>query len=71
MKKLAYEEGHFGIGSGEAPDFSRIYFQEKLPLFDIEEDSYWLVEKSLYQPEPGPAEVKIYKSITLSGRVDA
>lgn len=44
--------GEYAIGAGDGTDFRRIFYQETVPLFDVEDDTYWLVDKSLYQPKP-------------------
>lgn len=51
--------GEFAIASGDGSRFTSIYYQEKVPLFDVNDDTYWLVDKSLYtKPEPIPANPK-------------
>jgi hypothetical protein len=84
-----YYQEQFAIAAGEPPDFTKIYFKETIPLFEVTDPNYWLVDKSLYQPkieepvpgpEPGPnppqpppspsPEVKKYKTINISGKVD-
>jgi len=44
--------GEYAIGAGDGTTFRRIFYQETVPLFDVEDDTYWLVDKSLYQHVP-------------------
>jgi hypothetical protein len=52
------------IASGESAPYTRYYLQENVPYFDIEDSTYWLVDKSLKpapevpvsEPSPGEAE---------------
>lgn len=46
--------GEYAIGAGDGKDFRRIFYQEEVPLFDVQDPTYWLVDKSLYQPKPAP-----------------
>lgn len=39
--------GEFCIATGDGTTFTRYFFQETIPFFDIEDTTYWLVEKSL------------------------
>jgi hypothetical protein len=39
--------GEFCIATGDGSNFTRYFFQETIPFFDIEDTTYWLVEKSL------------------------
>ena len=43
--------GEYAIGAGDGIDFRRIFYQETVPLFDVLDSTYWLVDKSLYQPK--------------------
>jgi predicted AAA+ superfamily ATPase len=89
-----YHREEYAIATGEPPEFTKIYYKEELPYFEVSDDSYWLVDKTLYQPEPAPPDlgseddntsgpipppptthpqppqVKTYKTITISGKVD-
>ncbi|UZJ38779.1 ATP-binding protein [Prosthecochloris sp. SCSIO W1103] len=48
-------DGVLAIAAGEPPSFTRIYYREDVPLFDVTDATYWLVDKSLYIPaEEGP-----------------
>ncbi len=44
--------GEYAIGAGDGKDFRRIFYQEAVPHFDVQDSTYWLVDKSLYQPKP-------------------
>ncbi|GAB3950068.1 DUF499 domain-containing protein [Spirosoma harenae] len=44
--------GQFAIAAGDGKDFQRVYYQESVPYFDVQDSTYWLVDKSLYQPKP-------------------
>jgi len=48
--------GQFAIAAGDGEDFQRIYYQESVPYFDVQDSTYWLVDKSLYQPKPVPTD---------------
>ncbi len=92
--------GEYAIATGDGKEFSKIFIKENIPFFDIKDETYWLVDKSLYRPkeeqtnpnieETGPKtetgekenkdkkpddkpkteEIKVFKSITISGKVD-
>ncbi len=52
-----YKQEQFAIAVGEPPEFTKIYFKEPIPFFEVTDTNYWIVEKSLKQPkieEPGP-----------------
>ena len=44
-------EGAFCIAFGDSKEFSKYYLAENVPFFDINDASYWLVEKTL-KPVP-------------------
>ncbi len=45
----------FSIGSGDGKSFTKYYLGETVPFFDVNDISYWLVEKSQVPvPEPKP-----------------
>ena len=46
IQKLCFD-GVIGIAAGDGVDFTRFYFKESIPFFDINDTSYWLVDKSL------------------------
>lgn len=46
-------EGEYAIASGTPGSFTKIYYQEKVPYFDLTDDNYWLVDKSHFQ-QPVP-----------------
>jgi len=39
--------GEFCIATGDGTNFTKIFFQENVPFFDVMDGSYWLVHKSL------------------------
>lgn len=43
--------GEFCIATGDGSNFTRYYFQETIPFFDVDDSTYWLVDKSL-KPAP-------------------
>lgn len=43
--------GEFCIASGDGKEFSKVYYQENVPFFDVSDTSYWLLDKSL-KPKP-------------------
>jgi Protein of unknown function (DUF499) len=43
--------GEFCIASGDGNTFTSFFFKENVPFFDVNESSYWLLDKSL-QPPP-------------------
>lgn len=55
--------GEFAIATGDGKNFTRIFYKENPPYFDVENAEYWIVDKSLYskpeepqkpeQPQPG------------------
>jgi predicted AAA+ superfamily ATPase len=91
------QNGEYAIATGEEGNFKSIYYKQSVPYFDVTDETYWLVDKGLYQP-PAPlprqdegltttvsekekseikkpeeileVEVKKFRSITISGKVD-
>lgn len=43
--------GQLAIAAGESGDFSTIFFKQDIPFFEVTDETYWLVDESLYQPE--------------------
>ncbi|MCX7650091.1 MAG: DUF499 domain-containing protein [Flavobacteriales bacterium] len=43
--------GEFCIATGDGSNFTRYYLQESIPFFDVDDSTYWLVEKPL-KPAP-------------------
>jgi hypothetical protein len=43
-------DGEFAIAAGEPSSFTRVYYREQVPMFDVTDATYWLVDKSLYTP---------------------
>jgi len=42
--------GEYCIATGDGKEFTRFYFQEQIPFFDLNDETCWLVDKSL-KPE--------------------
>ncbi len=47
--------GEFGIAAGDGVRFSRFFFQQTVPFFDVEDPTYWLVNNTMRPTEPKPA----------------
>ncbi|MEI6122707.1 MAG: DUF499 domain-containing protein [Bacteroidota bacterium] len=47
--------GEYCIATGDGTNFTRFFFQESVPFFDVTDITYWLVDKSL-KPLPKPAD---------------
>lgn len=60
LVKYCYE-GSFCIATGDGKEFTKFYFKENVPFFDVQDSNYWLVDKSLK-----PAEATILPSEELS-----
>lgn len=43
--------GEFCVATGDGSNFTKYYYQENIPFFDIMDSTYWLVDKSL-KPAP-------------------
>jgi Protein of unknown function (DUF499)/Swt1-like HEPN len=43
--------GEYCIATGDGTTFSRYYFQENIPFFEVDDITYWLVDKS-FKPQP-------------------
>lgn len=46
--------GEYCIATGDGSNFTRFFFQESIPFFDVKDVTYWLVDKSL-KPAPQSA----------------
>ena len=46
--------GEYCIATGDGVNYTRFFFQESVPFFDVNDITYWLVDKSL-KPQPQPA----------------
>lgn len=42
--------GEFIIAQGEPTHFGKMFFREQVPFFDVNDDTYWLVDKSHHTP---------------------
>ena len=46
------QNGEFAIAAGESPDnFTKTYYKEQPRLFDVLDETYWLIDKSLHVSE--------------------
>src|SRR5690606_14586020 len=45
--------GEYCIATGDGTNYTRFFFKESAPFFDVNDVTYWLVDKSL-KPEPQP-----------------
>jgi Protein of unknown function (DUF499) len=50
--------GEYCIATGDGTTFSRYYFQEIVPFFEVDDITYWLVDKSL-KPQPQVAQPSV------------
>jgi len=50
-------EGSFAVGSGDGKNFSKYYFKESVPFFDVLHDDFWLVA-----PEDLPAKEPVVET---------
>jgi hypothetical protein len=41
-----YDQGQFAIAAGEPPEFTKIYFKEPIPFFEVTDSNYWIVDKN-------------------------
>jgi len=50
--------GEIAIASGDGAIFNSVYYKEGVPGFSVDDDTFWIVDKSLYKPveEPEPGE---------------
>jgi hypothetical protein len=48
------QDGNLAIASGDGTTWDTVYYKQSVPFFDIKSDSYWLVDKSVYQPPVAP-----------------
>ena len=55
-------EGAFCIAFGDGKEFSKYYLAENVPFLDINDENYWLIDKTL-KPEP--------KTLTGNGGISA
>ena len=60
--------GEFCIASGDGNSFTSFFFKENVPFFDVNESSYWLVDKSL-QPPPQQTRSELFTGNLFSPEV--
>ncbi|AEI50619.1 DUF499 domain-containing protein [Runella slithyformis] len=51
--------GEYCIATGDGSSFTRYFFQESIPFFDVDDVTYWLVDKSLKPQPQAPVPVSI------------
>jgi hypothetical protein len=51
--------GEYCIATGDGNNYTRFFFQEVVPFFDVNDVTYWLVDKSL-KPNPQPVATPNY-----------
>lgn len=50
--------GEYCIATGDGTIYTKFFFQENIPFFEVTDPTYWLVDKSLKpQPAPKPGEI--------------
>jgi predicted AAA+ superfamily ATPase len=47
-------QGEFAIATGDGKTFTSVYYRVPVPYFEVSDLNFWLVDKSLYRPEPKP-----------------
>lgn len=60
--------GEFSIASGDGKNYSRFFLHETVPFFDVTDDTYWIVDKSII---PKPEENKVENPGTEYAVADA
>lgn len=50
--------GEYCIATGDGSSYTRFFFQESVPFFDVNDITYWLVDKSL-KPQPQQTSTQI------------
>jgi hypothetical protein len=48
------QDGIFAIAAGDGESFTTVYYKQSVPFFDVNEESYWLVDKSLWKEPEAP-----------------
>ncbi|MDZ7740952.1 MAG: hypothetical protein U5Q03_04170 [Bacteroidota bacterium] len=49
LLKYCYN-GEYAIATGDEKNWTRLFYKESVPFFDVMSDEYWLVDKSYYKP---------------------
>ncbi len=49
--------GEFAVATGDGREFTRIFYKENIPFLDVDDSSYWVVDRSLKQAESPTAGV--------------
>jgi hypothetical protein len=44
--------GEFCVATGDGTVFSRYFYQEPIPFFDVEDATYWILDKSFWPGKP-------------------
>lgn len=47
-------QGEFAIATGDGKTFTSMYYRQPVPYFEVSDLNFWLLDKSLYKPEPKP-----------------
>lgn len=61
--------GEYCIATGNGTSFTRFFFQEVIPFFDVNDVTYWLVDKS-QKPAPQAANAPTQPTISNSATMD-
>lgn len=61
IAKYCYN-GEYCIATGDGINFTKYFYQENVPFFDVNDATYWLVDKNL---KPKPQEVKTDNTTTV------
>lgn len=57
LLKYCYN-GEFCIATGDGTNFTKYYYQENVPFFEVTDSTYWLIDKSL-RPKSQPATLPV------------
>ncbi|MBN1466264.1 hypothetical protein JXA02_10905, partial [candidate division KSB1 bacterium] len=49
-------QGEFAVAAGEADNFNKTWYKETISYFDVSDPNYWIIHKSLVQPQESPAD---------------
>jgi len=56
--------GEYSIATGDGTNFTRFYFKESIPFFDVNDTTYWMVDKSLIPSDTSPVSANKVDSST-------
>lgn len=57
--------GEIAIAAGDERNFTNIFYKQTIPLFNVSDPTYWVVDKSLYKPD-----VSVEGNDAVTGVVD-